>query len=310
MGTLREWWDDRAGFGAWWQSLRNPAPSGAALAAVIGLLLLNQAVTGACLAAYYKPTVEGAYASVELILYGLRFGWLLRSLHLWGQHLLVIVLLFAALRTIALGTYRKPRELTWWALVALLFAVLGSGQTGQVLPLDEDGWNGALVAAGMGGGLGRLVLGGDAMSDLTMGRFYAAHLFFLPGLWALLFAARHAIEKRHPERPPRGTLLEATALAALATLAALSALAVLFPPGLGPKGSAVAVTAAAKPHWYLLPVYQGLKFLDTTTMRISLGAIAAFLAALPALPRKPALFGSAALAGLLGALGVMGAMAK
>lgn len=310
MRNLPAWFEERTGLCAWWDSLRRPAAGGAALASAIGVLLLNQALTGACLAAYYKPTAEGAYSSVELILYELRFGWLLRSLHLWGQHLLVLALLFALVRAFALRRYEKPRELTWLALAGLFFAVLGAGQTGQVLPLDEDGWNGALVGAGLAGPLAPAVLGGSGVSDLTVGRYAAAHFFFLPGLWALLFWGHRVLERRRPEGVPSGTVLERAGLAAIGTVALAVTLAVLWPLGLGPKGSALAATASARPHWYLLPVYQGLKFLDVGAMRAALGGIAAFLVAVPLLPRRLAVGVGALVLAALVVLGAWGAVAK
>lgn len=302
------WLDDRTGLGTWWSGLRQPAPWSAGFAAATAALLLNQAVTGALLAAYYTPTLEGAWSSTRLILHEVPLGWLVRSLHLWGQHLVVATLLAWIGVAVAKGAYVRPREVAWMALVALFFAVTLAGQTGQVLPMDEHGLSGALVAASLAGPAESLVLGGRGVADPTVGRFFAAHVFLLPALWGVFFVVRGRFAARHPE-PGGATRLERAGLSALGTVALLATLAVAIPLGLGPEGSALAASGTAKPHWYLLPMYQALKWVDVWTANLAALAAAAFLFLVPFLPRPVSVAGSLLLFLGAAALGVMGALA-
>jgi quinol-cytochrome oxidoreductase complex cytochrome b subunit len=309
MNRLSAWLRDRTGLPSLGETLRGPASWNAAFGGVVGVLVLVQGMTGISLAAYYKPTLEGAYPSVQFILFDLRLGWLIRSLHLWGQHLLVLSLLSWLGFGLVRRSYEKPRELSWFLLVGALFTVLLAGQTGQVLPLDEDGWNGALIASNVAGPAAPWVLGGRSVSDFTVGRFFAAHALVLPLVWGMALLGHHALHRRHPEFPG-GTYLERLGLGAALALALLSTLAVAFPLGVGPRGSATGVSALAKPHWYLLPVYQILKFAQVWQANLALGAVFLFLLSLPFQKRAVALAGSVVVIGTLVALGVLGALAR
>jgi len=309
MGRLNAWFRDRTGLPSLGETLRAPASWNAAFGGGVGVLVLVQVITGISLAAYYQPTLEGAYPSVQFILFDLRAGWLIRSLHLWGQHLLVVALLGWLGFGLVRRSYEKPRELSWCLLVGALFLVLGAGQTGQVLPLDEDGWNGALIASNVAGGAGAWVLGGRSVSDFTIGRFFAAHALVLPLFWGMALLGHHALHRRHPESPG-GTYLERLGLGAVGALALVSTLAVIFPLGVGPRGSATGVSALAKPHWYLLPVYQILKFAQVWQANLALGMVFLFLLSLPFQKRAVAVAGSVAVLGALLGLGAWGALAR
>src|SRR5215213_9691605 len=45
---------------------------------------LVQAITGAILAMYYKPSPDEAYESIQAITNDLWAGWLVRGMHRWG----------------------------------------------------------------------------------------------------------------------------------------------------------------------------------------------------------------------------------
>ena len=71
------------------------------------------AVTGLILMVYYKPSVEHAYNSVKDIHYVVPGGRIIRNLHRWSAHLLVVCVLLHMVRVLATGSYRKPREFNW-----------------------------------------------------------------------------------------------------------------------------------------------------------------------------------------------------
>ena len=96
------------------------------------------------------------------------------------------------------GAYKYPRELTWVVGVFLLLCTLGMFFTGQVLRWDPDAYWGLAVGGSMAGRvpvlgpwLVRLLLGGPVIGGDSLSRFFALHVFVIPGAAAVL-----------PGRPP------------------------------------------------------------------------------------------------------------
>jgi len=257
-----------------------PVVTGTALV----VLVLTQAVSGSLLAMYYKPAWDRAHASVESILAAIPLGWLVRSVHLWGAHLILVLSLAHLLRTFWRGEYRAPGDLRWIVKVLLLAIAAGLAITGQVLPLDAEGHGGALVAGSMSRavGAGRLVQGGDEPGDFMLGRFFAAHVLWLPAAGLALLAGHLAlVARRAPAEVQAGpTTLECVGLSGLATLAVLALLAVFAPAGLGPAANPLEFKDE-KPLWFFLPAYQSLKFLPPLAV-VAGGAV--FFAGALALP--------------------------
>jgi ubiquinol-cytochrome c reductase cytochrome b subunit len=87
------------------------------------------------------------------------------------------------------GAYKFPRELTWLLGVGLLFMTLGMGFTGQVLRYDQDAYWGLGIGASIasrvpfiGGYIVHALLGGPIVGGATLTRFFALHVFVIPGL--------------------------------------------------------------------------------------------------------------------------------
>ena len=81
-----------------------------------GLVLTSfilQVASGLALTMYYHPTVVEAYYSVQLILFKVHFGWLIRSTHRWSPSLMVLTLILHLSRVSLTGGFKKPRELIW-----------------------------------------------------------------------------------------------------------------------------------------------------------------------------------------------------
>ena len=273
-------------------------------------LLVNQIVTGILLMVYYRPTTDQAFESVRFISTKVAFGWLIRGLHSWGSTLMVILLLLHMARTFFMGAYKKPRELTWVVGALLFGAVLVFCFTGYLLPWSQLSYwattvgteaAGAIPAAGPA--LKRLLLGGDAVSQETLLRFYVTHVIVLPwvvvGLVVLhlVFVRVQGLATLEPvgrEAPagrgwrpfyPDHVLKEAFLFSLF--LGFLLSLVVLRPPELGEKADPLQTPAHIKPEWYFLPTYQLLKYFPAL-----LGLLIAFVPPLllvvwPFLDRTP-----------------------
>src|SRR3984893_8943128 len=155
-------------------------------------LLIVQVLTGIGLALVYVPVADKAYDSLLYLNYEVTLGWFLRALHYYAGSGMVVLVLAHVTQVFLHGSYKFPRELTWVLGVLLLLCTLGMFFTGQVLRWDPDAYWGLAVAGSMAGRvpvigpwvahtmLGGPVIGGDALS-----RFFALHVFVIPG--ALLF---------------------------------------------------------------------------------------------------------------------------
>ena len=160
-------------------------------------LLILQVVTGILLAIVYVPSAAEAWKSLNELNHQLCLGWFLRALHGWGSNFMVAVVLIHMAQVFLFGAYKYPRELTWAVGVFLLLMTLGMAFTGQVLRFDQDAYWGLGIGASImgrvpliGGQLVNLMLGGPSIAGATLSRFFALHVFVIPGT-LLAFVALH-----------------------------------------------------------------------------------------------------------------------
>jgi ubiquinol-cytochrome c reductase cytochrome b subunit len=160
-------------------------------------LLMLQIVTGILLALVYVPSGAEAWKSLNELNNHLYLGWFLRAMHGWGSNFMVAVVLIHMCQVFTFGAYKFPRELTWILGVFMLLMTLGMAFTGQVLRFDQDAYWGLGIGASImsrvpliGGPLVNLLLGGPIIAGATLSRFFALHVFVIPGS-LLLFTALH-----------------------------------------------------------------------------------------------------------------------
>jgi ubiquinol-cytochrome c reductase cytochrome b subunit len=160
-------------------------------------LFFLQIFTGILLALVYVPSGAEAWNSLNVLNHQIPLGWFLRALHGWGSNFMVAIVLIHMAQVFVFGAYKFPRELTWVLGVFLLLMTLGMAFTGQVLRFDQDAYWGLGIGASIvsrvpwiGGGLVHLLLGGPIIAGATLSRFFALHVFVIPGT-LLLFAALH-----------------------------------------------------------------------------------------------------------------------
>ncbi|MEA4902232.1 MAG: cytochrome b N-terminal domain-containing protein [Desulfitobacterium sp.] len=161
------------------------------------LLFLIQVITGILLAVYYKPTPELAYKSVLFIEQDVWMGAAIRSIHNVSANLMIITVVLHMLRVIFTGSYKPPRQLNWIIGVSLLIFVLAFAFTGYLLPWDQVGYWGAVVATKMVGSLPfigdklmLLIQAGTKVTGYTLTRFYALHIVVLP-IFIIAFMVIH-----------------------------------------------------------------------------------------------------------------------
>ncbi|MBI5032430.1 MAG: cytochrome b N-terminal domain-containing protein [Chloroflexi bacterium] len=191
LNAVIDWLDERVGLrGLITASLHVVIPRSAHtfyLGGITLFLFMSQAVTGILLSLYYQPTPESAYNSILYIMNQVNFGWLIRSVHAWGANLMIIFCILHMLRVVIQGAYKRPREVTWMAGMALLFVTLGFGFTGYLLPWDQRAfWAttvGTEIASAVpiiGDSIRDFLRAGTDVSALTLSRFLGVHMLILP----------------------------------------------------------------------------------------------------------------------------------
>src|SRR5438105_8599983 len=95
--------------------------------------------TGILLMFYYHPSKGQAYQDILYLENDVPFGKLLRNMHRWGAHLMVITTWLHMFRVVLSGSYKKPREFKWCVSVVLLVLTLLLSSTGYLLPDDQRG---------------------------------------------------------------------------------------------------------------------------------------------------------------------------
>jgi quinol-cytochrome oxidoreductase complex cytochrome b subunit len=160
-------------------------------------MFLGLTVTGVMLMFYYVPSVDRAYTDVQTLETNVRFGMLIRNLHRWMAHAMVMTVLLHMMRVFYMGAYKPPREFNWVVGVILLVLTLLLSFTGYLLPWDQL----ALWAINVGSNIAgaapvfgtesRLVLfGAYDINDASLIRFYTLHVIALP-LLAAIFMSVH-----------------------------------------------------------------------------------------------------------------------
>jgi ubiquinol-cytochrome c reductase cytochrome b subunit len=148
-----------------------------------------QVVSGVALATMYVPSAALAHQSVQYITEEVAFGAFLRGLHFFGASAMVVLVLLHMAQVFLAAAYKYPREMNWISGVILLLLTMGMALTGQMLRWDSDGMWTVVVATKfaarvplVGEWLAQFILGGETLGGATLTRFYAAHVFLLPGL--------------------------------------------------------------------------------------------------------------------------------
>jgi cytochrome b6 len=150
-------------------------------------LFLVELLTGVLLMFYYRPTIEWAYHDMLDLRDAVSFG-VLRELHRWAGHAMVITVMLHMYRVFLTGSYKRPREFNWCIGVLLLVLTFAFSFTGYLLPWDQLSLWAVTVGANLTGDVQFLLLGGGTVGEDTLNRFYVLHCLALPLAAASLMA--------------------------------------------------------------------------------------------------------------------------
>jgi len=151
-----------------------------------GVFLMWQLATGIILAMHYKPDVMLAFSSVEHIMRDVNYGWFLRYGHANGASMFFIAVYVHMFRGLYYGSHKGPREMIWILGMLIYFLMMATGFMGYVLPWGQMSFWGATVITNffeaipwVGDWIKTLLLGGFAVDDATLNRFFSLH-YLLP----------------------------------------------------------------------------------------------------------------------------------
>ncbi len=195
LERIGDWFEQRLKIGATLrETMEHPVPRQSASwfyvfgSAALTVFML-QIFTGIMLALIYVPAAGQAWNSLQYLNHGVTLGWFLRGVHGWGSNFMVAIVLIHMVQVALFGAYKFPRELTWIVGVFLLLMTLGMAFTGQVLRFDQDAYWGLGIGASIcgrvpliGAWVVHLLLGGPIIAGDTLSRFFALHVFVIPGL--------------------------------------------------------------------------------------------------------------------------------
>jgi quinol-cytochrome oxidoreductase complex cytochrome b subunit len=239
-----------------------------------------QIATGLMLLLYYTPSIDAAHESVQFIMGSVKFGWLIRSVHSWTANILIGILFVHMFSTYFLKAYRKPRELTWMTGFVLFVVFLAFGFSGYLLPWNELSYFATRVGTDIVGSLPLIgkwlktvVLGGPAIGQATLSRFFWFHVAILPlAALAVIFVHVWLVqslgmskpigvdERKVKEIPFFPDFIYKDALAWTVILVLVGVVCVFLPWEVGKKADPFAMTPLGiKPEWYFTFMFTTLK---------------------------------------------------
>jgi len=283
LDRLVGWFDDQLGFR---KTPLKPVPEYVLnpaywLGALLAVTFVLQGVTGAIQLIYYVPTPESAYSSTTFVIQNVPYGLLVETLHLYTAYAMILLMVMHGVRNYFSSLHKGRRKLMWMTGILMMAVVLSYGVTGYLLPWTVISKSATDVALGLLGLLppglrevAKFIVAGNGSDADELRHFFAVHIMVLPmALITFLAAKIYMYEVHGPAYNPvfgRGrrdyigwfprVFLYALLLASL-YVGALFAVAALFPLRLPPGFTAAGASGyVIQPDWYLLWLYQLLKF--------------------------------------------------
>jgi ubiquinol-cytochrome c reductase cytochrome b subunit len=175
---------------------------------ILMLMLAVQILSGVVLAMHYTAHVDHAFSSVDHIMRDVNSGWLLRYMHANGASFFFVAVYIHIFRGLYYGSYKAPRELLWILGCIIYLLMMATAFMGYVLPWGQMSFWGATVITGffsaiplIGEWIQTLLLGGFAVDNPTLNRFYSLHYllpFMIAGVVVLHVWALHVTGQTNP----------------------------------------------------------------------------------------------------------------
>ena len=150
-------------------------------------LFILLTVTGIFLMFFYRPEATAAWNDISNLQTSVTFGLLVRNMHRWGAHFMVLSVFLHMARVFYHGAYKPPREFNWVIGVILLMLTLLLSFTGYLLPWDQLALWAVTVGTNMmgytpvfGEEVRFVLLGGAEIGPETLLRWYVLHVLLLP----------------------------------------------------------------------------------------------------------------------------------
>ncbi|MBV1864004.1 MAG: cytochrome b N-terminal domain-containing protein [Rhodobacteraceae bacterium] len=268
---------------------------------VLAFCLVLQLITGIVLAMHYTPHVDMAFDSVEHIMRDVNAGWAMRYMHMNGASLFFAAVYLHIFRGLYYGSYKAPREITWIIGMLIYLAMMATAFMGYVLPWGQMSFWGATVITGLFGaipGIGEALqtwlLGGPAVDNATLNRFFSLHYlipFVIAALVAVHIWAFHTTGNGNPSgvEVRRGSKEEAKKdtvpfwpyyvikdlLALVVILIIFTAIIGFMPNFLGHpdnyiQANPLVTPAHIVPEWFFLPFYAILRAFTADVMIVQI----------------------------------------
>src|SRR5712691_10599755 len=283
-------------------------------------LFLLLTITGVLLMFYYRPATSVAYQDMKDLDTLVNFGMLLRNLHRYSAHGMVIIVFLHMLRVFYTGAYRPPREFNWAIGAVLLFCTFFLSFTGYLLPWDQLAMWAVTVGTNMAGAtpfLGNegpfsslvgmrinndvrfVLLGGTMVGENTLLRFYVMHCVAVPLVVGILLilhfwrirkdsfsAAPYQASEEKLDVWPH--LVKREYIGAVGTVLFILVWSILMNAPLEAIANPNVTTNPSKAPWYFVGLQELLVYFDPWIAGVLLpGLIIVGLIAVPYIDRNP-----------------------
>ena len=159
-------------------------------------LFFFETITGMFLMIWYAPSPDRAYSDMIYLLSNVPYGQFMRDLHRLGAEMMVAIVTLHMVRTYLTGSYKAPRQFTWFTGVVLLVVTLFLSFSGYLLPWDQLAFWAVTIGTSMAEAVPPAIVG-ETVNLLARGapdigangllRFYLLHVLFLPLVLFLFF---------------------------------------------------------------------------------------------------------------------------
>ena len=148
-------------------------------------LFILLTVTGIFLMFFYRPTATNAWQDIQSLQTSVTFGLMVRNMHRWGAHLMVLSVFLHMARVFYHGAYKAPREFNWVIGVILLTLTLLLALWAVTVGTNMMGYSPVI-----GSQVRFVLLGGVEIGAETLLRWYVLHVLLFPFI-TVIFLAVH-----------------------------------------------------------------------------------------------------------------------